>query len=307
MRPIWPADEIAFIMATGHDEDMIVQLQRCNGRERMLSYPHINLTTLRRFLLRIPRWTRRYRMSESEKCLTPRVSVVVPVFNEASCVRDVLVELTGALDKGLGCGYEVLVVDDGSTDETAQVAAAVAAEHPSVRVLRHKDNAGQSYAFHTGFREARGGVIVTFDGDGQNVPDDIPRVVAALGPECDCCCGYRARRQDTFWRRFGSRLANGVRNSVLGETIRDTGCSVKAFKAEFVRGIFPWNGMHRFFASFVMMQGGRITQLEVSHRSRQSGVSKYTNWGRLKKTIRDLFGVKWLKSRTRGCRCVELR
>jgi len=246
-------------------------------------------------------------MSESEKDELPHVSVVVPVFNEASCLRSVLEELVDALDRGLACPYEVLAVDDGSTDQTALVASEVAAQHPTVRVIKHRRNVGQSFAFHTGFRHARGAVIVTFDGDGQNVPTDIPRVVAALGPECDCCCGYRARRQDTFWRRFGSRLANGVRNAVLGETVIDTGCSVKAFKAEFLRDLLPWNGMHRFFASFVFMQGGRISQIEVDHRSRQSGVSKYTNWSRLKRTVRDLFGVKWLKSRMRVCDSDELR
>ena len=246
-------------------------------------------------------------MSDLEKNALPHVSVVVPVFNEESCLQSVLEEMTDALDKGLDCPYEVLVVDDGSTDQTARVAAAVAARRPVVRVFSHSRNVGQSYAFHTGFRNARGPVIVTFDGDGQNVPTDIPRVVAGLGPGCDCCIGYRARRRDTFWRQFGSRLANGVRNAVLGEAIRDTGCSVKAFKAEFLRDLLPWNGMHRFFASFVTMQEGRVSQIEVDHRSRQSGVSKYTNWGRLKRTIRDLFGVKWLKSRMRVCGAVELR
>ena len=246
-------------------------------------------------------------MSESEKEVVPRVSVVVPVFNEEACLRSVLEEMTDALDKGLGCPYEVLVVDDGSSDQTARVALAVAAARPAVRVIRHRRNVGQSYAFHTGFRNARGAVIVTFDGDGQNVPTDIPRVVAGLGPSCDCCIGYRARRKDTFWRQIGSRLANGVRNAVLGETIRDTGCSVKAFKAEFLRDLLPWNGMHRFFASFVTMQEGRVSQIEVDHRPRQAGVSKYTNWGRLKRTVRDLFGVKWLKSRMRVSGSEELR
>ena len=246
-------------------------------------------------------------MPESDSNEVPHVSVVVPVFNEESCLQSVLEEMTDALSKELGCPYEVLVVDDGSTDKTPLVAAAVASARPVVRVLQHSRNTGQSYAFHTGFRNARGAVIVTFDGDGQNVPTDIPRVVAGLGPACDCCIGYRARRKDTFWRQFGSRLANGVRNAVLDETIRDTGCSVKAFKAEFLHDLLPWNGMHRFFASFVTMQGGRVSQIEVDHRPRQSGVSKYSNWGRLKRTIRDLFGVKWLKSRMRVCGSVELR
>jgi len=227
------------------------------------------------------------------------VSVVVPVYNEGACLRAVLEELGDALNNGLRRPYEVVVVDDGSKDDTRAVAVSVAAARPTFRVLWHDRNVGQSFAFHTGFHHARGNVVVTIDGDGQNVPADIPKVVEALGDAFDCCCGYRAQRRDTFWRRFGSRLANGVRNAVLGETIIDTGCSVKAFRREFVLGLQPWNGMHRFFASLVAMQGGRICQVEVRHRPRTAGVSKYTNWSRLKKTIFDLFAVKWLKSRSR--------
>lgn len=229
------------------------------------------------------------------------VSVVVPVFNEAECVGGVLAELAEVLARDLPAAFEIIVVDDGSSDNTLAVARACAGKFPGVfRILRHTKNAGQSFAFHTGFRAARGAVVVTIDGDGQNVPDDIPRVVAALEEKgCDCCCGYRAKRQDTFWRRVGSRLANGVRNRALGESIIDTGCSVKAFKREFVTGLQPWNGMHRFFASLVMMQGGSVGQVEVRHRPRAAGTSKYTNWSRLKKTVFDLWAVRWLKSRSR--------
>jgi len=238
-------------------------------------------------------------MESKEASCVPEVSVVIPVYNEAESLRGVLEELAGELGRSLGRTFEILVVDDGSSDSTLQIAREVADRLAVVRVARHSRNVGQSFAFHTGFQNARGQIIVTIDGDGQNVPADIPALVSALDESCDCCCGYRARRQDTFWKRFGSRLANGVRNAVLGETIRDTGCSLKAFKAPFVRGLQPWNGMHRFFASLVAMRGGRISQLEVGHRPRQAGVSKYSNWGRLKRTIFDLFAVKWLKSRSR--------
>ncbi|MDX9793149.1 MAG: glycosyltransferase [Kiritimatiellia bacterium] len=229
----------------------------------------------------------------------PEVSVVIPVFNEAECVAEVVEEVADELERSLGRAFEILVVDDGSSDQTAQIVLGLAERRATIRVLRHSRNVGQSFAFHTGFRNARGAVIVTLDGDGQNVPADIPAVVSALGPSCDCCCGYRAVRKDTIWKRLGSRLANGVRNAVLGETIRDTGCSVKAFKAEFVRELQPWNGMHRFFGSLVEMRGGRIGQVEVRHRSRRAGISKYSNWGRLKRTVFDLIAVRWLKSRSR--------
>ena len=238
-------------------------------------------------------------MGQYENNPIPEVSVVIPVFNEAECLQGVLEEVVGALEQSLGRTFEILVVDDGSADRTVEIAMELAKRKPVVRVLRHSRNVGQSFAFHTGFQHARGGIVVTLDGDGQNVPADIPAVVSQLGPGVDCCCGFRASRQDTFGKRFGSRLANSVRNAVLGETIRDTGCSVKAFKAGFVRDLQPWNGMHRFFATLVAMRGGRISQIQVQHRPRQAGESKYSNWGRLKRTIFDLIAVKWLKSRSR--------
>ncbi len=228
----------------------------------------------------------------------PEVSVILPVYNEEACAADVIEELVRSLDAHLGRAYEIIAVDDGSTDGTPAVLRAAAARHRSLRVLRLEPNCGQSVAFCTGFRAARGAVIVTLDADGQNDPADIPTVVAKLDA-CDCCCGYRARRQDTRSRRWASRMANGVRNRALGEDIIDTGCSLKAFRAEFVQTLFPWDGLHRFLASFVQMQGGRICQVPVNHRPRTAGNSKYTNWKRLRKTVRDLRGVRWLKSRVR--------
>jgi glycosyltransferase involved in cell wall biosynthesis len=224
---------------------------------------------------------------------------VLPVYNEAACIDGVLNELFDVLDAKLGRPYEVLAVDDGSTDNTPALLRAQAGRRPNLRLLRLTPNAGQSAAFCAGFRAARGAIVVTLDADGQNDPADIPAVVAKISDTVDCCCGFRAKRQDTASKRWGSKLANAVRNRALGEAIIDTGCSVKAFKVQFVRTLQPWDGLHRFFASFVMMQGGRIVQIPVNHRARSAGTSKYTNWRRLKKTIRDLKGVAWLKSRTR--------
>lgn len=228
----------------------------------------------------------------------PAVSVVLPIYNEQACVAGVIDELVRSLDAGLGRTFEIIAVDDGSTDGTPAVLRQAATRHHSLRVLRLEPNRGQSVAFCAGFRVARGAAIVTLDADGQNDPADIPTVVSKLDG-CDCCCGYRARRQDTRSRRWASRLANGVRNRALGEDIIDTGCSLKAFRAEFVRSLLPWDGLHRFLASFVEMQGGRICQVPVNHRPRTAGNSKYTNWKRLRKTVRDLRGVRWLKSRMR--------
>jgi len=235
----------------------------------------------------------------------PSVSIVLPVYNEEACIAGVLDELCATLDAKLGRSYEILAVDDGSKDRTPELLREAVLRHPMIRVLRLVPNAGQSAAFCTGFRAARGDIVVTLDADGQNDPADIPAVVARLGDDCDCCCGFRASRQDTASRRWASRIANAVRNRALNEEIVDTGCSVKAFKVAFVRNLQPWDGLHRFFASFVAMQGGRIQQIPVNHRARAAGTSKYTNWRRLKKTIRDLRGVVWLKSRTRLFRVEE--
>ena len=235
----------------------------------------------------------------------PEVSIVLPIYNEEACIDGVLDELCAVLDAKLERPYEILAVDDGSSDQTPVKLRAQASRRSNFRILHLIPNAGQSAAFCAGFRAARGRIVVTLDADGQNDPADIPSVVAKISDTVDCCCGYRARRQDTASKRWGSKLANAVRNRALGETIIDTGCSVKAFKVEFVRTLQPWDGLHRFFASFVAMQGGRIVQIPVNHRTRSAGTSKYTNWRRLQKTVRDLRGVIWLKSRTRLCKVQE--
>jgi dolichol-phosphate mannosyltransferase len=238
-------------------------------------------------------------MGMSTRSSEPEVSVILPVFNEAECIAFVVEELVSVLTASLPVTFEIVAVDDGSSDDTLERMNGLRARFPQVRVLRHSANVGQSFAFCTGFHAARGKIIVTFDADGQNDPADIPVVVGRIGPACDCCCGYRADRQDTRSRRLAGRFSNMIRNSVLHEDIIDTGCSTKAFRAEYVKNLQPWNGLHRFLGSFVAMRGGRIEQVPVHHRNRHAGASKYTNWKRLQKTVVDLFGVKWLKARVR--------
>lgn len=226
------------------------------------------------------------------------VSVVLPVYNEAECIETTLRELAGVLD-GLPGAHEMIVVDDGSTDDTPAILRRLMAEWPArLRVARLEPNAGQSAAFGVGFRSARAPVIVTMDADGQNDPADLPALLAHLD-DADVVCGYRARRRDTWSKRLGSRIGNGVRNAILGERIVDTGCSLKVFRAAFVRDLTMWAGMHRFLPSLCAMQGARIVQLPVNHRPRARGVSKYSNWGRLKTTIGDLLAVRWMKRRYR--------
>jgi hypothetical protein len=233
-----------------------------------------------------------------------RISVILPVYNEESCIESTLRELFGTL-AGIPRGSEVLAVDDGSTDGTPAILRRLAGEFPALRILRLSPNSGQSAAFGAGFRAARHGVVVTLDADGQNDPADIPALLAELDT-CDLCCGIRRRRRDSWAKRWGSRIGNGFRNAVLREEIRDTGCSLKAVRGEWVRDLPMVAGMHRFLPSLCLMQGARVRQIPVNHRPRSGGRSKYTNLGRLKVTVRDLLAVHWMKSRFRRYTVTEI-
>jgi dolichol-phosphate mannosyltransferase len=231
------------------------------------------------------------------------VSVVVPVYNEAESVEPLCVELHGVL-AGLARAWEVILADDASTDGTPDALARVCARFPGFRRLRLVPHAGQSAALCAGFRAARAPVLVTLDADGQNDPADIPRLLDALD-RCDMCCGVRAQRRDSLGKRLGSRIGNAVRNRVLGEAIRDTGCTLKAFKAVCVRDLQPWDGMHRFLPALARLNGAVIAELPVNHRPRRAGRSKYTNLGRLQRVAADVLAVRWMQKRHRRFRVDE--
>lgn len=226
----------------------------------------------------------------------PTLSVLLPVFNESEAIVPVLLEVAEVLENAFPGEWEILAVNDGSTDDTAARILQAAETFPSIRLISLKQNVGQSGALWMGFRQARADWIATLDADGQNDPADLPKLWAARG-EADAVFGFRAKRQDTWSKRFGSKLANAVRNLILKEDITDTGCAVKIFRRSLTEDLMPWNGMHRFFGSLFHMQGAVIVQQPVNHRRRTAGTSKYTNWGRLKKTVRDLFAMRWLRSR----------
>jgi glycosyltransferase involved in cell wall biosynthesis len=227
----------------------------------------------------------------------PDVSLVVPVYNERDNLAPLLDEIAGVL-RPWGRSYEVVAVDDGSTDGSSAELRRLAGAHPELRVVAFARNAGQSAAFAAGSRAARAPVVVTLDADLQNDPADIPGLVAALERSgAAAVAGYRANRRDTGWRRLQSRIANGVRNWLNDETIRDTGCSLKAFRADALRGIPEFNGMHRFLPTLVKLRGGTVTEAPVGHRPRRHGAPKYGMWNRVFRSFADALAVRWMQRR----------
>jgi glycosyltransferase involved in cell wall biosynthesis len=236
----------------------------------------------------------------------PYLSVVVPVYNEAECVAPLCQSLFAALD-ALETSYEVILIDDGSGDATPQLLTEERRSRPRLRVFRLHQNCGQSAAMSCGFDRARGNVIVTLDADLQNDPADIKMLLEQLDSgDWDVVCGWRRQRQDNWLRRVSSSIANAVRNRLSGESIADTGCSLKAYRTEFLRRIKMFKGMHRFLPTLLKLEGARVTQVEVNHRPRHAGQTKYGVWNRLFKSFRDLLAVRWMKSRNISCQVEEL-
>lgn len=228
------------------------------------------------------------------------LSIVVPVHNETDNVRPLIEEIDSALGGSLA--YEMVYVDDGSTDDTLPKLMALREQFPQLRVLRHVRCCGQSTALRSGVRASRGAVIATLDGDGQNNPADIPRLLAAWreldgGSAGAMVAGYRKRRKDTGWRRFSSKVANGVRGSLLKDNTPDTGCGLKVFSRELFLALPYFDHMHRFLPALAQRAGGKVVSVEVDHRPRLRGQSKYGTWHRLWVGIWDLLGVMWLQQR----------
>jgi dolichol-phosphate mannosyltransferase len=232
-----------------------------------------------------------------------RLSVVIPVYNEAGNVLPLAREVFAAL---AGREFELIFVDDASTDDTAgEVRRGQAELGDRVVLARHRRNAGQSTALHTGFRVARYPWVATLDGDGQNDPADIPRLLRLMedpthDPAVKLIAGQRARRQDTWVRRMSSRIANGVRRAVLKDGVPDTGCGLKLIEREVFLNLPYFDHMHRFIPALVQQGGGRVVSVPVNHRPRNWGRSKYGIGNRLFTGLVDLAGVAWLGRRNRA-------
>ena len=218
------------------------------------------------------------------------VSVVVPLYNEEQSVAMLQRELADALT---GLDYEIIFVDDGSQDETV----ARIAPNPRTRVLHFEKNAGQSAAIFAGLQAVRSEVAVLIDGDLQNDPADIPRLLAEISRGADLVCGYRARRKDTLLKRISSRVANFVRSRFTRDGVRDTGCTLKAMRRDCIGALVPFKGMHRFIPALVKGAGYRLVEIPVNHRPRRFGQSKYGLGNRALRATVDMFGVRWLLSR----------
>ncbi len=234
-------------------------------------------------------------MAEVPSGTSPALSVVIPAYNEAPNVEPCYRELVEVLASD-GRSFEVVFVDDGSTDGTDETIRRLARADPRVRLLRLRRNAGQTAALDAGFRAARGAVVVTMDADLQNDPRDIPKLLAAL-PGQDAVCGWRVERHDPWTKRLASRVANRVRDRFTRDGVHDTGCTLKAFRREALQRLHLYRGMHRFLPALLQMEGCRVTEVPVSHRPRRAGVSKYGNWGRLWAGLADLCAVRWMARR----------
>jgi dolichol-phosphate mannosyltransferase len=237
----------------------------------------------------------------------PALSVVVPVFNERDNIPPLLAEIATALRGRVE--FEVVYVDDASRDDSLAVLAAARSRHPELRVIRHLQQSGQSTAIRNGVKAARGNWIATLDGDGQNDPADIPKLLAMRDESpaaIKLFAGWRVDRKDTASKRFGSRFANGLRRRLLRDDTPDTGCGIKLFERAAFLDLPYFDHMHRYLPALMQRAGWQVKSVPVNHRPRGSGASKYNNLGRALVGISDLRGVGWLIKRSKRTAVEEI-
>ena len=236
----------------------------------------------------------------------PSLSIVIPARNEAENLPSLLDEIAAALTAEQD--YEIIVVDDASTDDSVAVLQAKAAIMPVLRILRHDRAGGQSAGVHSRVRAATGDIVCTLDGDGQNPPSNLPALIAPLriagNEDVGIVAGQRVRRQDTWSKKMASRFANALRSWMLKDGTRDTGCGLKAFRREAFLALPYFDHMHRYLPALFTRDGWRVVHVDVTHRQRGAGQSNYTNFQRALVGIVDLFGVAWLQRRRKKARPV---
>ena len=237
----------------------------------------------------------------------PAVSIVIPVRNEADNIAPLVEEIAAVLDKNLD--FELIYVNDGSTDRTEAQLSELMASRPWLRQIKHETSCGQSAAVSSGVIHARGAIVVTLDGDGQNDPAFIPALLGAMakGPHIGLVAGQRVGRQATGFKKLQSRIANAVRSVVLRDGTRDTGCGLKAFRRDLFLALPYFDGLHRFLPALARREGYDIAYVDVVDRPRRAGTSNYGMWDRLWIGILDLFGVWWLIRRRRIANVLEVK
>jgi glycosyltransferase involved in cell wall biosynthesis len=225
----------------------------------------------------------------------PYLSLVIPAYNEQEVIPTLLSRVAAALQQ-VGRPFEVVIVDDGSSDATPRLLAEAMAQHPWLRVLRMAKNSGQSAAFDAGFKAARGEVVATIDADLQNDPEEIPRLLPMLDGY-DMITGWRKDRHDSKFRLFQTRIANRIRNWISDETIQDSASSLKIYRRHCLVGLQLYTGMHRFFPTLVKMRGYTVLETPVKHSARYAGTAKYGFRNRALRAFIDLLAVRWMKKR----------
>jgi dolichol-phosphate mannosyltransferase len=223
------------------------------------------------------------------------ISIVAPVYNEEENLPILVAQLADVL-KPLGKSYEMIFVDDASTDRSRSLLKEMISRYPQIRIVGFKKNCGETAAGAAGLKAARGEVVITIDADLQNDPKDIPMLLDYL-KAYDMVTGWRQKRDDSWVKRITSKIANRIRNTLSGETIRDSGCTYRAYKRECLENIKLFKGMHRFMPTLVKMEGFRVIEVPIAHHPRRFGVSKYTTWNRMWRAFVDLLAVRWMKSR----------
>jgi glycosyltransferase involved in cell wall biosynthesis len=223
------------------------------------------------------------------------ISIVCPFYNEKENLEELYTRLLKAAGQ-LPDTWELVFVNDCSTDSGGEFLKSIVRDHSSVQILDLEYNTGLTTALYAGLEAAKGDILGTLDADLQNPPEEIPRLFALL-KDADMVTGIRKRRQDDWLRRFSSKTANGIRKSVLGDHIQDVGCSLRVFRRPLLQAFYPYKGMHRFFPAVAEAQGFKIIQVPVDHQPRLRGKAKYGFWNRLLGPLWDLFSVKWLMTR----------
>ncbi len=224
-----------------------------------------------------------------------KYSIVIPIKNEEDNIKELIEEIEPVM-KGLAQKWELICIDDGSTDRSLLILQDLSKQKPFLRILSFTRNFGQSAAFAAGFKAAKGEMIITLDGDRQNDPADIPKLTAAIA-DCDLVVGWRVHRKDTFQKKMISKLSNAIRSRLCADGIHDTGCSLKVYRKEAVAQIKMYRGMHRFLPALFKIEGFRVKEIPVNHRERSRGVTKYHFFNRSLGPIIDMFVVRWMRHR----------